>query len=91
MPANDLPGNTFVRSVQVLVSSEDPSHSTPSDRQDLPRLISSAAARELLLELIDAGATHLVLVPVPPYPSVQWLADESIEPVLTELSVRRQS
>jgi hypothetical protein len=74
--------------VQVLVSSGDPSRSTPSDRQDLPRPIGPAATRELLLELIEAGATHLVLAPVPPYPPVQWLADEIIEPVLAELSIR---
>jgi hypothetical protein len=76
--------------VQVLVSSGEPSHSTPSSRQDLPRLIGPAATRELLLELIDAGATHLVLAPVPPWPDpqVQWLADEIIEPVRAELSMR---
>ena len=41
-----------------------------------------AADRETLLELIDAGATHLVLAPHPPYPPAQRLADEIIHPVL---------
>ena len=42
----------------------------------------------LLLELIDAGATHLVLSPVPPYPPapVRWLADEIVAPVLAEVT-----
>ena len=37
-----------------------------------------AATRDLLLELIDAGTTHLVLAPVTPWPDrpAQWLADE---------------
>ena len=74
--------------MQVLVSSGDPSRSTSSDRQDLARPIGPTDAREVLLELIEAGATHLVLAPIPPYPPVQWLADEIIEPVLAELSIR---
>ncbi len=43
-----------------------------------------AAARGLLLELIDAGVTHLVLGPIPPWPGspARWLAEEIIEPVL---------
>ena len=45
-----------------------------------------AAARGLLLELIDAGVTHLVLGPIPPWPGspARWLAEEIIEPVLAE-------
>jgi hypothetical protein len=35
----------------------------------------------LLIELIDAGARHLVLAPIG-MPSVQWVAGEIIEPVL---------
>jgi alkanesulfonate monooxygenase SsuD/methylene tetrahydromethanopterin reductase-like flavin-dependent oxidoreductase (luciferase family) len=36
------------------------------------------------ITLIDAGATHLVLAPIPPWPASpgRWLADEVIEPVL---------
>jgi alkanesulfonate monooxygenase SsuD/methylene tetrahydromethanopterin reductase-like flavin-dependent oxidoreductase (luciferase family) len=43
-----------------------------------------AADRGRLLELIDAGATHLVLAPHPPYPPAQRLADDIIQPVLTQ-------
>jgi alkanesulfonate monooxygenase SsuD/methylene tetrahydromethanopterin reductase-like flavin-dependent oxidoreductase (luciferase family) len=39
-----------------------------------------AAARELLIELVGAGARHLVLAAIG-MPSVQWLADEIVEPV----------
>jgi hypothetical protein len=45
-------------------------------------------SRALLLELIDAGATHLVLAPVPPWPDrpAQWLADEVAAPVAAQLA-----
>ena len=74
--------NEIIRSVQVLVAAEDPGRSTASGSQDLPRMRGPAATRELLTELIKAGARHLVLAPIPPYPSVRWLADEIVEPVL---------
>ena len=47
-----------------------------------------AASRALLLELIEAGATHLVLAPVPPWPDrpARWLADEVAGPVAAQLS-----
>ncbi len=47
-----------------------------------------AASRALLLELIGAGATHLVLAPAPPWPDrpAQWLADEVAAPVAAELA-----
>jgi hypothetical protein len=47
-----------------------------------------AASRALLLELIGAGATHLVLAPVPPWPDrpARWLADEVAEPVAAQLA-----
>jgi alkanesulfonate monooxygenase SsuD/methylene tetrahydromethanopterin reductase-like flavin-dependent oxidoreductase (luciferase family) len=44
-----------------------------------------AAIRDVLLELIDAGARHLVLAPAAPLPSVRRLADEIVEPVLAQL------
>jgi alkanesulfonate monooxygenase SsuD/methylene tetrahydromethanopterin reductase-like flavin-dependent oxidoreductase (luciferase family) len=46
-----------------------------------------AATRALLLELVDAGATHLVLAPVTPWPDrpARWLADEVAEPVAAQL------
>ena len=47
-----------------------------------------AASRGRLLELIDAGASHLVLAPVPPWPDrpAQWLADEVAGPVAAQLT-----
>jgi alkanesulfonate monooxygenase SsuD/methylene tetrahydromethanopterin reductase-like flavin-dependent oxidoreductase (luciferase family) len=44
-----------------------------------------APTRDALLELIDAGARHLVLAPAAPLPSVRRLADEIVEPVLAQL------
>ncbi len=63
----------IVRSVQILVRCEDPS--TP------------AATQELLLELIAAGARHLVLAPIPPWPAkpASWLAEEVVHPVLGQI------
>jgi alkanesulfonate monooxygenase SsuD/methylene tetrahydromethanopterin reductase-like flavin-dependent oxidoreductase (luciferase family) len=58
----------IIRSVQILVRCADPA--------------APAAARETLLGLIDAGARHLVLAAIPPFPSVRWLADEIVAPVL---------
>lgn len=48
-----------------------------------------AASRALLLELIGAGATHLVLAPAPPWPDrpAQWLADEVAGPVAAQLTL----
>lgn len=42
-------------------------------------------ARDALLDLIDAGARHLVLAPIPPLSSVRRLADDIVEPVLEQL------
>jgi alkanesulfonate monooxygenase SsuD/methylene tetrahydromethanopterin reductase-like flavin-dependent oxidoreductase (luciferase family) len=67
------------RSVQVLVAA-----SAAGSRQDLPRQLDPAATRDLLVELMRAGADHLVIAPIPPYPSVRWLADEIVEPALAE-------
>ena len=44
-----------------------------------------AATRARLLEMIDAGVTHLVLAAVLSGRPVRWLADEIIEPVLAEV------
>jgi alkanesulfonate monooxygenase SsuD/methylene tetrahydromethanopterin reductase-like flavin-dependent oxidoreductase (luciferase family) len=61
----------------------DPQQITRS-MQILVRGDDPAASRGLLLQLIDAGATHLILAPIPPWPASpgRWLADEVIEPVL---------
>lgn len=60
----------------------DPAQITRS-MQLMVRTGDPAASRDLLLELIDAGASHLVLAPVPPWPDrpAQWLADEVAGPV----------
>jgi alkanesulfonate monooxygenase SsuD/methylene tetrahydromethanopterin reductase-like flavin-dependent oxidoreductase (luciferase family) len=65
----------IVRSMQVLVRCADPA--------------APAAARALLLEMIDAGVTHIVLAAVLAGRPVQWLADEIIEPVLAQVQQRR--
>ena len=41
-----------------------------------------------MLELVDAGASHLVLAPIAPWPSApaHWLAEEIVEPVIAELA-----
>ena len=47
------------------------------------------AARGLLLELIQAGATHLVLAPALPWPDApaRWLAGEVAGPVAAEAAL----
>jgi hypothetical protein len=42
------------------------------------------AAREFLVELVDAGASHLVLAPIG-FASVQPLADEVVDPVIAHV------
>jgi alkanesulfonate monooxygenase SsuD/methylene tetrahydromethanopterin reductase-like flavin-dependent oxidoreductase (luciferase family) len=54
--------------------------------QVLVRMDDPAPARAQLAELIGAGATHLVLAPLPPWPArpVAWLAEEVVAPVLAD-------
>jgi alkanesulfonate monooxygenase SsuD/methylene tetrahydromethanopterin reductase-like flavin-dependent oxidoreductase (luciferase family) len=61
----------IVRSAQTVVRCDDPG--------------AAAAARGWLLEMIEAGVTHLVLAPILAGRPVTWLTDEVIEPVLAEL------
>jgi alkanesulfonate monooxygenase SsuD/methylene tetrahydromethanopterin reductase-like flavin-dependent oxidoreductase (luciferase family) len=63
----------ITRSAQVFFAAGDPPAGS--------RVPGPAATRELMAELIDAGARHLVLAALG-MPSVQWVADEMIEPVL---------
>jgi alkanesulfonate monooxygenase SsuD/methylene tetrahydromethanopterin reductase-like flavin-dependent oxidoreductase (luciferase family) len=65
----------IVRSMQTVVRCADPA--------------APAATRALLLEMIDAGVTHIVLAAVLAGRPVQWLADEIIEPVVAEARQRR--
>jgi alkanesulfonate monooxygenase SsuD/methylene tetrahydromethanopterin reductase-like flavin-dependent oxidoreductase (luciferase family) len=75
----------ITRSVQVLVSSGDqqerPAH--------VPQVLGPAAVRDHLVELIDAGVSHVVLAAVSPIPPVRWLADEIVEPVLARVQSGR--
>ena len=64
----------ILRSMQTVVRCDDPQ--------------APAATRALLLEMIDAGVTHLVIAPVLAGRSPQWLADQIIEPVLAEAARR---
>jgi alkanesulfonate monooxygenase SsuD/methylene tetrahydromethanopterin reductase-like flavin-dependent oxidoreductase (luciferase family) len=63
----------ITRSVQVFFTAQEPSSATA-------RHPGPAAARELLAELIEAGARHCVLACIGA-PSAQWMADEVIRPV----------
>jgi hypothetical protein len=38
--------------------------------------------RDQLVDLIDAGVSHVVLAAIQPIPAVRWLAEEIVEPVL---------
>jgi len=71
----------IARSVQLIVSSEGPRES----QSYLPQAQSPAAVRDQLVELIEAGASHLVLTALPPIPPVRWLAEEIVEPVLARV------
>jgi alkanesulfonate monooxygenase SsuD/methylene tetrahydromethanopterin reductase-like flavin-dependent oxidoreductase (luciferase family) len=66
----------------------DPAEITRS-MQVIVRSDDPAAARGLLLELIEAGATHLVLAPALPWPDApaRWLADEVAGPVAAEAGI----
>ena len=64
----------IVRSKQLLVNAVDPS--------------APEATQRALLDLIDAGARHLVLAPFPPLPPAGWLAEEIVEPVLERVATR---
>jgi alkanesulfonate monooxygenase SsuD/methylene tetrahydromethanopterin reductase-like flavin-dependent oxidoreductase (luciferase family) len=66
----------ITRSVQVFFTAREPD--APSARFPGP-----AGARELIAELIDAGARHIVLSAVGA-PSMRWVADEIIQPVHTK-------
>jgi alkanesulfonate monooxygenase SsuD/methylene tetrahydromethanopterin reductase-like flavin-dependent oxidoreductase (luciferase family) len=62
--------NEITRSMQTIVRCDDP---------DAP-----AATRALLLEMVDAGVTHLVLAAILGSRSLRWLANEIVEPVLAQ-------
>jgi alkanesulfonate monooxygenase SsuD/methylene tetrahydromethanopterin reductase-like flavin-dependent oxidoreductase (luciferase family) len=74
----------ITRSVQVLVATQAAGGGTPLAGV-LPRFFEPHAARDLILGLIEAGASHFVLAPIG-YQSPQSLADEVVEPVLAAIS-----
>ena len=62
----------ITRSVQLIVRCQDPAE--------------PACTRRQVLELSDAGVTHIVLAAAGcPGPPAQWLTEHVIEPVLTDL------
>jgi alkanesulfonate monooxygenase SsuD/methylene tetrahydromethanopterin reductase-like flavin-dependent oxidoreductase (luciferase family) len=90
-PARDADG--FRRKNSVLdehcaAIGRDPAEITRS-MQVIVRPDDPAAARGLLLELVGAGARHLVLAPSPPWPEspARWLADEIAGPVAAEAAI----
>jgi len=60
--------HSIARSMQTVIRCDDPR--------------APAATRALLLEMIEAGVTHLVLAAILNGRPVRWLADEIIEPVI---------
>jgi alkanesulfonate monooxygenase SsuD/methylene tetrahydromethanopterin reductase-like flavin-dependent oxidoreductase (luciferase family) len=64
----------IVRSMQTIVWCAEPD--------------AAATTRGLLLEMIDAGVTHIVLAAVLAGRPLQWVADEIVEPVLAETGRR---
>ena len=66
--------NEIARSMQTMVRCDDPA--------------APAVARALLLEMIEAGVTHIVLAAILGGRPVRWLADEIIEPVLAQAGRR---
>ncbi len=73
----------IVRSVQFIVTAPG----SPAAQPGLPRFADPAATRDLLLDFVDAGASHLVLAPALTDVDrpVRWLADEIVEPVREQL------
>jgi alkanesulfonate monooxygenase SsuD/methylene tetrahydromethanopterin reductase-like flavin-dependent oxidoreductase (luciferase family) len=82
--AEELRRKSAILDEHCAAIGRDPAEITRSV-QLLVRDPDPAPTRDALLELIGAGARHLVLAPVPPLPSVRWLADEIVEPVLAQL------
>ena len=64
----------IARSMQTIVRCDDPA--------------APAATRAILLDMIDAGVTHIVLAAVLGDRPVRWLADEIVAPVLAEVQHR---
>ncbi len=63
----------IIRSMQTVVRCDDPA--------------APVATRALLVEMIDAGVTHIVLAAVLGGRPVSWLVEHIIDPVLAEIGV----
>jgi alkanesulfonate monooxygenase SsuD/methylene tetrahydromethanopterin reductase-like flavin-dependent oxidoreductase (luciferase family) len=72
-PIGRDPGE-IARSMQTIVRCDDPQ--------------APAAARGLILDMIEAGVTHIVIAAILGGRSPRWVADEIIEPVLAEAGAR---
>ena len=70
----------ITRSAQVFFTAEEPRAGGEPARFPGP-----SGARDLIAGLIDAGAEHLILAALG-MPSVQWVADEIILPVLADVA-----
>jgi alkanesulfonate monooxygenase SsuD/methylene tetrahydromethanopterin reductase-like flavin-dependent oxidoreductase (luciferase family) len=82
--ANELRAKNAILDEHCAAIGRDPDEITRSV-QLIVRGPDPAPTRDALLELIDAGARHLVLAPVAPLPPVRRLAEEIVEPVLAQL------
>jgi alkanesulfonate monooxygenase SsuD/methylene tetrahydromethanopterin reductase-like flavin-dependent oxidoreductase (luciferase family) len=61
------------------------SEAQPDRPAHLPPIRTPAEVRDQLVELIDAGVSHVVLAALPPIPPIRWLAEEIVEPVLAQV------
>lgn len=82
--AAELRAKSAILDEHCAAIGRDP-HEITRSVQLLVRGTDPAPTRDALLELIDAGARHLVLAPVTPLPSVRRLADEIVQPVLAQV------
>jgi alkanesulfonate monooxygenase SsuD/methylene tetrahydromethanopterin reductase-like flavin-dependent oxidoreductase (luciferase family) len=71
----------IARSTQLLIASGEPVDGAARS----PYARGPAEVRDQLVELIEAGVNHVVLAAIPPMPSVRWLAEEIVEPVLARV------
>jgi alkanesulfonate monooxygenase SsuD/methylene tetrahydromethanopterin reductase-like flavin-dependent oxidoreductase (luciferase family) len=75
------------RSVQILVGAGQPTPAVTTSGQNLPPVLDPAATRSVLIDFIEAGASHIVLAPIGV--PLRWLADEVVEPVLAAVGQPR--
>jgi alkanesulfonate monooxygenase SsuD/methylene tetrahydromethanopterin reductase-like flavin-dependent oxidoreductase (luciferase family) len=81
--ADDFRHRSRVLDEHCAAVGRDPAEITRSVQVLIRPDADAAAVRDGLAELVAAGVGHVVLAPVPPLPSVRWLADEIAEPLLS--------